>query len=809
MAEHDAREQYLLELTNRARMDPAGEAARHGVDLNAGLAPGTITAAPKQVLAPNSILEGTAQAHADYLVANQLFTHTGAGGSTSNDRMRAAGYNVPFTSENIVFWGTTGVLDVTATTNELHRLWFASSGHRSAMLNSTFEELGVGNVLVNGGAGYRGATNALLAVQNFGHLNTPDKFVTGVHYNDTDNNDFYSMGEGKGTRTVQLIQNGSVISASSTAAAGGYAAKTTATGAVEVVFSGGGLAASQGVTINLGASNVKVDLVDSNTIETNTDATLTQSTQNLRLIGIENINGTGNAAGNTIWGNKGNNVLDGAGGNDTLQGGDGTDTLNAGAGNDSINGGAGTDTVVLAANAASYTITYNAPTLTYSIYGADGSVDTVTGVENFQFSDVTRTAAQLTISGAPPVRTASVAASSPTVVEGNSGTTAFTFVVTLNAAPHANQTVTYTVAGTGVNAANANDFSGSLTGSVTFAAGETRKVITVLIAGDIVAELNETFVVTLSAPSSGLTLGTNTATATITNDDSSEILGTIGNDALNGTVANDSLRGLEGNDTLSGGLGADVLDGGIGADTARYSSSDAFVNINMLTGVYTGGHAQGDTFTDVESIIGSSFNDIIRGNSSANTLSGTGGNDELYGEAGVDTLVGGVGADKLDGGAGTADYAYYSSSTSAVTVNLLTNINTGGDAAGDQLFNIERVFGSAHDDILTGNGLANLLSGSGGNDTLTGGAGTDTLTGGVGNDTFMFNTGFGADTVTDWQDGAEKIRFDAAMALDFGALAFAGQGTKTVVVSGFADGSIITVKSAAFFTLEAGDFLFA
>lgn len=807
MADLDAREQYLLELTNRARMDPVGEAARYGIALNAGVTGTPISTAPKQVLAPNSILEGTAQAHANYLVANNQFSHTGSGGTNSNQRMKAAGYNTNVTSEILVYVGSSAAQNVTSTLNELHRQWILSAGHRSAMLNPTFEEAGVATVQVING-NYRGAPHALLGAQNLGDLQTADIFVTGVHYGDADANDFYSIGEGQGARTVQLIQNDSVVSNSATAAAGGYAAKTTVSGAVEVVFSGGGLVGSKGVSINLAGDNVKVDLVDSNTIEANTNATLTQSSQNLSLLGVENINGTGNALGNTIWGNIGNNTLDGAGGNDTLSGGAGTDTLIGGSGNDAINGGTGTDTLVLSANASTYTITYNASTLTYTIYGADGAIDTATGVENFQFADVTRTASQLTISGAPPVRSASVAAQPVAANEGNSGTTAFTFLVTLDAAPHANQTVNFTVAGSGANAAATTDFSGALTGTVSFAAGETRKVITVLVVGDTVTELNETFTLTLSSPTSGLSLGTGTATATITNDDVSEILGTAGDDTLNGTAASDTIRGLVGNDALIGLSGADVLDGGTGSDTARYTGSNALVNINMLTNVHTGGHAQGDSFIDIEHVTGSSHNDVIRGNTVDNSINGSLGNDQLYGEDGNDSLTGGTGADRLDGGIGTADAAYYTASTAGVTVNLATNVNTGGDAQGDLLFAIERVIGSAHADHLTGNNQANLLSGLAGNDTLNGGAGNDTLTGGTGSDTFSFSSGFGDDAITDWQDGADTIRFDAAMALDFADLIIAGQGTRTVVISGFADGSDITVRSIANITLDASDFIF-
>jgi hypothetical protein len=44
------------------------------------------------------------------------------------------------------------------------------------------------------------------------------------------------------------------------------------------------------------------------------------------------------------------------------------------------------------------------------------------------------------------------------------------------------------------------DFSGPLTGTVSFADGETSATVTVAVAGDTAYEANETFTVTLSAP---------------------------------------------------------------------------------------------------------------------------------------------------------------------------------------------------------------------------------------------------------------------------------------------------------------------
>ena len=43
MSEPTALDQYLIELINRARMDPTAEAARLGIDLNQGLSQGQIT----------------------------------------------------------------------------------------------------------------------------------------------------------------------------------------------------------------------------------------------------------------------------------------------------------------------------------------------------------------------------------------------------------------------------------------------------------------------------------------------------------------------------------------------------------------------------------------------------------------------------------------------------------------------------------------------------------------------------------------------------------------------------------------------
>jgi Ca2+-binding RTX toxin-like protein len=227
-----------------------------------------------------------------------------------------------------------------------------------------------------------------------------------------------------------------------------------------------------------------------------------------------------------------------------------------------------------------------------------------------------------------------------------------------------------------------------------------------------------------------------------------EIYGYGGNDYLYGNIGWDLLYGGEGDDKLRGGAGADWLDGGNGVDTADYLDSATGVLVNLMTGSGSFGTATGDALISIENINGSGYEDTLVGNDVANVLigfdgndylSGNGGNDQLYGLQGDDTLIGGTGADILDGGIGS-DTANYATSASRVWVDLTTGQGYLGDAAGDQLYGIENVYGSGFNDMLVGDANANKLSGDNGNDYLAGGLGGDSLDGGSGVDTASYTS---------------------------------------------------------------------
>jgi Ca2+-binding RTX toxin-like protein len=165
------------------------------------------------------------------------------------------------------------------------------------------------------------------------------------------------------------------------------------------------------------------------------------------------------------------------------------------------------------------------------------------------------------------------------------------------------------------------------------------------------------------------------------------LTGTAGADVLDGGAGNDTLSGLAGNDSLFGGLGDDLLfggkgndliDGGGGNDTASYADATSGVRVDLaiLTRQSTG--AGLDTLTDIESLVGSGFNDILKGDAGANTLSGGGGSDTLRGGGGDDVLAGGAGRDLLFGDAG-ADRFVLDQLPSAASVDRIGDFESGVD----------------------------------------------------------------------------------------------------------------------------------
>ena len=272
------------------------------------------------------------------------------------------------------------------------------------------------------------------------------------------------------------------------------------------------------------------------------------------------------------------------------------------------------------------------------------------------------------------------------------------------------------------------------------APGETEDVTFTYRVTDIDGDVDEatvTITVTGGVQGPSIIIGTELGDRIFGTEFEDSIMSLGGVDFVFGGDGDDTIDGGEGGDVISGGNGADILNGGEGADFSVYLSSGSAVDVNLTTGMGTGGSAEGDVLNSIENLIGSLFDDTLTGDEGVNRLDGDAGDDVLNGEGGNDVLLGGEGGDTLNGGDGQ-DLASYFLSDEAVTINLAAGTASGGDAEGDTLTSIENLLGSHYDDVLTGDDGNNVISGVAGDDLLDGGAGADQLNGGDGNDTVTY-----------------------------------------------------------------------
>ncbi|MFP4043511.1 MAG: CAP domain-containing protein [Rhodosalinus sp.] len=339
-----AAEQLLIEYLNRARLDPEAEAARYGIDLNADLAPDTLDGTTKQPLAPDARLHAAAQDHSEWMLQADEFSHTGEGGSSPHERMEDAGYVFTGTwrsGENIAWSGTTGRIDLTAAIDVHHEGLFKSAGHRQNILQGDFREIGIAQV--RGDFAQNGTVyDASMLTQNFA-VSGDTLFLTGVAYDDSDADAFYSVGEGVSGVDIRIG-----AASAATAAAGGYGlALPGGAEPVEVTLARGDHEMS--LSLEPAGRNVKLDLVGVDTIRSSASVAVDPldggALRAVELLGREPLDATGAGMDERLTGNAGDNRLTGAAGADTLVGGGGEDSLEGGGGADHLYGGAQDDTL--------------------------------------------------------------------------------------------------------------------------------------------------------------------------------------------------------------------------------------------------------------------------------------------------------------------------------------------------------------------------------------------------------------------------------------------------------------------------------
>ncbi len=265
-------EQLLLELINRARMNPAAEGDSlfnttdtwvvnnynfwHVDKAAVRAAFKTYPARPPLAFHPKAI--DAARVHSADMRDHQFQDHTGSDGSNPGQRLTKAGYVTSNYGENIFAYAHSmweaecGFLVDWGTGNE-------GLGHRHNTMNfgptdQIYTEIGIGVYAGSGSVG------PWVVTEDF--ATRGERYITGVVFKDKNNNKQYDPGEGlKGVKITP--SQGSYYAVTSTS--GGYAIPMgTTTGTVFVTAEGNGISDAKAVTLS-GGANVKVDFGQAST----------------------------------------------------------------------------------------------------------------------------------------------------------------------------------------------------------------------------------------------------------------------------------------------------------------------------------------------------------------------------------------------------------------------------------------------------------------------------------------------------------------------------------------------------------------
>lgn len=508
-----------------------------------------------------------------------------------------------------------------------------------------------------------------------------------------------------------------------------------------------------------------------------------------------------------LTGGSGNDTLTGTGydiysnGNNVIIGGDGDDVIDGNGGSDTITGGNGTDTATFANVTGNIAVGINATTTVgytdASVKASNSTLATIETIITGSGNDLfTVNGGNLTLilnagTGTDTIdfsaQSAAITADLNAVATGAFGSYTFLSTSFENIlSGTGNDTLTGTgvaniiFAGNGTDTVNAGGGDDIIDDSnITFATNNTNIIngeggndtIFAYIGGNTIdggtgtdtlrydtssvnmgyntnvgighnTSANLTF--TLNAGSTAGTVTDGVRTDTFISFDT--YYGSTGDDTFIGGSGNDTFFGNDGTDIFRGGAGNDVFSGGNGIDTADYTNAAAGVTASLVGGSATNdGDGGTDTYTSIENITGSGFDDTLTGNSSNNVLNGGLGNDRIIGTAGADTV---------NGGGDVLDILDFISQSAVMTFDM--NVNSakiGAAASVTSYLNIEVINSGTGNDIVNatpGNLFANTIQynlGTGANDSIVLSNGT------VGTDATSFASRF---------DGVEYLNFLAA-----------------------------------------------
>ncbi|MEM6904942.1 MAG: M10 family metallopeptidase C-terminal domain-containing protein, partial [Pseudomonadota bacterium] len=354
MGAPSAQEVLQVEFINRARSDPRGELDKLILSTNPLVTVDpTLTRAMEffgtdlallfsqldgiEAVAPvawNSDLNDSATTHSQLMIDFDEQEHNLPGEPLLGERVEIAGYDFNRVAENIFAFGESPehihggfYVDFGGTNTGIQD----PPGHRNAILNPAFYEIGVGILTENDSSTNVGP---FVVTQHFGSILGTPRALTGVIIDDQDNDDFYDIGEGIGGVTITATGiNGTPGTFQTQSFGAGLYTLSLPDGTYSVTYSGSGLDQSVTETVTIDGLNVKLD------VEKNGEVRAV-------IVGDRGAQGIQGEFFNPVT--TVNDILEGTSGDDILRGKAGNDTLIGGAGADTIDGGDGLDTVSFA-----------------------------------------------------------------------------------------------------------------------------------------------------------------------------------------------------------------------------------------------------------------------------------------------------------------------------------------------------------------------------------------------------------------------------------------------------------------------------
>lgn len=437
------------------------------------------------------------------------------------------------------------------------------------------------------------------------------------------------------------------------------------------------------------------------------DYTLTANVENLTLTGNA-ISGAGNTLNNFLTGNAENNVLSGDAGSDTLDGGAGADQLIGGLGNDT------------------YIVDNVGDVVTENTSGAAGGLDTVKSSVDYTL-DVNLE--NLILTGVSPVN--GTGNDLANTITGNSA----------NNILDGKEGADILVGGIGddtyiVDILKTSKGALALQDKITELPNQGNDTLQLRAVTNLNYPVVPTVVLALNFE--------NLDATSVHADNKINLTGNSVANILTGNGADNILNGGAGADTLIGGGGNDtyILDD-VG-DVVTENGSDlhdkvviAYKNTGVAVTLDLANYANVEdltiTGTGLYNVNGTSGNNILVGNGSANTLSGGDGDDTLDGMGGIDILIGGNGDDTyIIDNLGDIITEVGADANDTVVIKIAKGHFSVSSYAGIEHLTLT---GSAAQN-LTGDGGINILTGNGGANVIDGGGGADQLIGGAGNDTY-------------------------------------------------------------------------